>query len=134
MKSLLVAAVLLVVPSLCLPAEAPSSAQEPKNASIKVAIVLSERATVIDFAGPWEVFQDTMMEDSHGNHVMPFELYTVAPDKKPVHTSGSGRAGMTITPDYSSPTRRFPTSSSSARRQAARVWANGCKRCTPRTS
>jgi putative intracellular protease/amidase len=42
-----------------------------------------------------------MMEDSRGNHVMPFDLYTVAPDAKPLHTSGSGRSGMTITPDYS---------------------------------
>jgi putative intracellular protease/amidase len=73
---------------------------EPRDGMIKVAVVLSERATVIDFAGPWEVFQDTMMEDSHGNHVMPFDLYTVAPSKTPLHTSGSGHDGMTLTPDY----------------------------------
>jgi len=98
MKSIVFASLLSIVAPLCLAAEEPSAHAEPKNSMYKVAIVLSERATVIDFAGPWEVFQDVMMEDSHGNHVMPFELYTVAPDKKPLHTSGSN--GMTITPDY----------------------------------
>jgi putative intracellular protease/amidase len=101
MKSFVFAAVFSSIPALCLSAEAPATPPELKDGMIKVAVVLSERATVIDFAGPWEVFQDTMMQDSHGNHVMPFELYTVAPDKKPLRTSGSGRPGLTITPDYS---------------------------------
>lgn len=64
----------------------------PQSGAIKVAFVLSEGATVIDFAGPWEVFQDT-------DAPVPFELYTVAPSKIPLHTSGNH--GMTITPDYS---------------------------------
>jgi transcriptional regulator GlxA family with amidase domain len=46
---------------------------------------------VIDFAGPWEVFRDT-------NSAVPFELFTVAPSKRPIHTSG-GR-GITVTPDF----------------------------------
>jgi transcriptional regulator GlxA family with amidase domain len=75
-------------------ADAKSRLTAPSSGSIKVAFVLSEGATVIDFAGPWEVFQDT---DSS----TPFELYTVAPSKAPLHTSGSQRQGMTITPDYS---------------------------------
>src|SRR5580692_168382 len=60
-------------------------------APIKVAFVLSDGATVIDFAGPWEVFQDT-------EATVPFELFTVAPSKAPIHTSG-GR-GITVTPDF----------------------------------
>ena len=75
----------------------------PKTGSIKVAFVLSEGATVIDFAGPWEVFGNVMV-DGRGDDMsssMPFELYTVAPTKAPLHTSGSGRPGMTIVPDYS---------------------------------
>jgi len=73
----------------------------PHARPIKVAFVLSEGATVIDFAGPWEVFQDVML-DEHGSMVMPFDLYTVAPSKDPLHTSGgSVRPGLTITPDYS---------------------------------
>lgn len=73
----------------------------PHAGPIKVAFVLSEGATVIDFAGPWEVFQDVML-DEHGNMVMPFDLYTVAPTKDPLHTSGgTGHPGLSITPDYS---------------------------------
>jgi putative intracellular protease/amidase len=100
MKPLVLAAALSLVPTTCLLADAPATPAELKDGMIKVAVVLSERATVIDFAGPWEVFQDVMMEDSHGNHVMPFDLYTVAPTKTPLHTSGSGRQGMTVTPDF----------------------------------
>jgi putative intracellular protease/amidase len=101
MKSFVLAVMFSISPTLCLSAEAASASAEPRDGMFKVAVVLSARATVIDFAGPWEVFQDTMLEDSHGNHVMPFDLYTVAPDKTPLQTSGSGRPGMTITPDYS---------------------------------
>ena len=73
---------------------------EPTDGMYKVAVVLSEGATVIDFAGPWEVFQDVMIDDGHGKHVMPFDLYTVAPTRATLHTSGSGHAGLTVTPDY----------------------------------
>jgi len=66
----------------------------PTSGSIKVAFVLSDSATVIDFAGPWEVFQDTDAK-------VPFELFTVAPSKSPLQTSGTGGHGLTITPDYS---------------------------------
>src|SRR5258706_8490026 len=101
MKALILAAVFSILPPLGVSAEAATASSEPRDHMIKVAVVLSERATMIDFAGPWEVFQDTMLEDAHGNHVMPFELYTVAPTKAPLHTSGSGRQGLTVTPDYS---------------------------------
>ena len=74
-------------------ADAVKHLARPSNGPIKVAFVLSENATVIDFAGPWEVFQDVMVQGQ-----MPFELYTVAPSKKPLHTSGG--KGITITPDY----------------------------------
>ncbi len=66
----------------------------PATGPIKVAFVLSDNATVIDFAGPWEVFQDT-------NAKVPFELFTVAPSKSPLQTTGSGGHGLTIIPDYS---------------------------------
>src|SRR5262245_31627639 len=60
----------------------------PVQGSIPVAILLSEGAQVIDFAGPWEVFQDTYIP---GRMDPPFQLYTVAESTKPIHTSG----GMT---------------------------------------
>lgn len=70
----------------------------PKGTRFKVAFVLTENSVMIDFTGPWEVFQDVMvpsrgenMEDQH-----PFELYTVSDTTKPIHASD----GMKIVPDY----------------------------------
>lgn len=71
----------------------------PGKEPIRVAFVITEGAVMIDFAGPWEVFQDVMipsrgerMEDQH-----PFELYTVSDSKAPVEVSD----GMKIVPQYS---------------------------------
>ena len=58
-----------------------------------MAFLISDGAVVIDFCGPWEVFQDVMIP---GSREMPFRLYTVAETKKPIRTSG----GMQIVPDY----------------------------------
>jgi transcriptional regulator GlxA family with amidase domain len=63
---------------------------------IPVAFVLTEGATMIDFAGPWEVFQDTMTVPGD-DMAMPFELYTVGESRNPIRVSG----GMTVVPDYS---------------------------------
>jgi transcriptional regulator GlxA family with amidase domain len=60
----------------------------PANGKIRVAFALTDGATMIDFAGPWEVFQDV--------HMDPFELYTVGESRKPIRTSG----GMSVVPDY----------------------------------
>jgi putative intracellular protease/amidase len=103
MKTLLFAALFtaMTAPS-AFAADAPTHLTPPKSGTIKVAFVLSEGATMIDFAGPWEVFGNVML-DGHGDDMdasMPFELYTVAPSKAPIHTSGSRRPGMTVTPDY----------------------------------
>ena len=59
---------------------------------IAVAFVLTDGATMIDFAGPWEVFQDAGGPDG----VDYFHLFTVGESKGPVHISG----GMTVIPDY----------------------------------
>jgi transcriptional regulator GlxA family with amidase domain len=74
----------------------------PANRAIKVAFALSESAEVIDFGGPWEVFGNVMLPGDFKNmqDSMPFELYTVGPSQKPIHTSGNRHAGMAITPDY----------------------------------
>jgi transcriptional regulator GlxA family with amidase domain/YHS domain-containing protein len=48
---------------------------------------------MIDFAGPWEVFQDVSIPGHAG---AAFRLYTVAATAKPIHASG----GMQIVPDY----------------------------------
>ncbi|MGH8373005.1 MAG: DJ-1/PfpI family protein [Gammaproteobacteria bacterium] len=101
MKHSVFAVFLAFLPSLALAVPTPGKVTSPKNASIKVAVVISDGATVIDFAGPWEVFQDTSVKGDKGEDVAPFDLYTVAPTKKPIHTTGNGHPGLTITPDYS---------------------------------
>ena len=49
-----------------------------KTEPIPVAVVLTEGATMIDFAGPWEVFQDATVDDRAA-----FQLYTVSDAKAP---------------------------------------------------
>ena len=65
----------------------------PEKGRIPVAFAVSAGVTVIDFAGPWEVFQDVMVP---GREDVPFRLYTVAETKKPIRTSG----GMQVVPEY----------------------------------
>jgi transcriptional regulator GlxA family with amidase domain len=65
---------------------------------IPVAFILTEGAVMIDFAGPWEVFQDVHVP-SRGESMeaqMPFDLFTVSDSKKPIRVSG----GMQVVPDY----------------------------------
>jgi putative intracellular protease/amidase/YHS domain-containing protein len=65
----------------------------PTQGSIRVAFLISDGAQVIDFTGPWEVFQDVMVP---GRSDHPFHLYTVSESTSPIHSSG----GMKIVPDY----------------------------------
>lgn len=66
----------------------------PAKGKIRVAVAITEGATMIDFAGPWEVFQDVHVDGR--DDVMPFELYTVSDSRDPIRASG----GMKIVPDY----------------------------------
>lgn len=75
------------------PAARPSPLTPPAQGSVPVAFLVSPGAVVIDFCGPWEVFQDVMIP-GRMNH--PFHLYTVAESTRPIRLSG----GMTIVPDY----------------------------------
>jgi len=65
----------------------------PVQGTIPVAFLISEGAVVIDFSGPWEVFQDVMIP---GRQDHPFRLYTVSETTAPIRASG----GMQIVPDY----------------------------------
>lgn len=65
----------------------------PAHGSIPVAFLLSDGAVMIDFSGPWEVFQDVNIP---GRSDAAFSLYTVAASKNPIRASG----GMKIAPDY----------------------------------
>ena len=70
---------------------------------IPVAVMLDEASTMMDFAGPWEVFQDVTAGGGNG-----YFLYTVAPEKRQYHTTGNmvmsgnshGMSGLAFRPDY----------------------------------
>jgi transcriptional regulator GlxA family with amidase domain len=99
LKGATAAAVVLEAP----PASGPAPASglrltPPPQGRIPVAFVLGPSATMIDFAGPWEVFQDVMVPERGGLHEnqMPFELFTVAEKPDTLRVTG----GMQVTPDY----------------------------------
>jgi putative intracellular protease/amidase/YHS domain-containing protein len=64
----------------------------PASGTIPVAFAISDGAAIIDFCGPWEVFQDAQTIQGQ-----LFNLYTVAGTTEPV----KARGGMTIVPTYS---------------------------------
>jgi putative intracellular protease/amidase/YHS domain-containing protein len=65
----------------------------PASGKIPVAFLISDGAVMIDFAGPWEVFQDTMNPATKDE---AFDLYTVAETSHPIRVSG----GMKVVADY----------------------------------
>ena len=67
----------------------------PKREHIRVAFMLGEGANVIDTAGPWEVFQDVMLDDPNA-HMHPFELFTVGPSDQLIKMTG----GLQVKPHY----------------------------------
>jgi transcriptional regulator GlxA family with amidase domain len=84
------------------PAERPISHGEPidppTGRKIRTLFAMADSAQVIDFAGPWEVFNNVHV---HGrgptmDEMMPFELSTVAATTDPIEASG----GLKIIPDY----------------------------------
>lgn len=68
----------------------------PRRNRVRVAFMLGEGANVIDTAGPWEVFQDVMIEGLLIDH-HPFELFTVGPTETMLTMTG----GLQIKPHYS---------------------------------
>jgi transcriptional regulator GlxA family with amidase domain len=89
------------------PSEAASKSAAKRNAlkapaegSIPVAFLISEGAVVIDFAGPWEVFSNVMLN----GRMDLFQLYTVAETLSPIRASG----GLRIVPDFTLDTAPEP--------------------------
>lgn len=72
--------------------------EPPAKGKISVAVAISEGATVIDFSGPWEVFQDVHVPErgAEMDEQMPFELFTVSETLAPVR----GSAGLQLVPDH----------------------------------
>src|SRR3984957_11894808 len=89
-----------------------TSLQPPAKGQINVAFVISGGANVMDIAGAWEVFGDTMLtskgkpwhEADGDDMVMPFNTYTVSDSLKPVNAV----SGLTIVPNYSFETAPRP--------------------------
>lgn len=76
------------------PAEDPAlRLTPPADGRITVAFVLSPGAEVVDFSGPWGVFEYANIQHLDKS---PFELFTVAETGTPVECSG----GLTIVPDH----------------------------------
>jgi transcriptional regulator GlxA family with amidase domain len=73
----------------------------PATGPINVAFIISKGANVMDIAGAWEVFEDTMLTSkgqpwSGGDDmVMPFNTYTVSDSRDPVDANG-----LTVVPNY----------------------------------
>ncbi len=65
----------------------------PADGKITVAFVLAPGAEVVDFAGPWGVFEYANIPNLEKS---PFELFTVAETSSPVKCSG----GLTVVPDH----------------------------------
>src|SRR5690348_9401351 len=81
-----------------------ATASEDKNAAdlagrIPVAFVMGPGSTMIDFAGPWEVFQDAQKGDRQA-----FHLYTVSDSTEEIMTTGNFRdnkaSGLRFRPDF----------------------------------
>ncbi len=67
-----------------------------------MAVLISQDVTVIDFAGPWEVFQDVMIPNREEQ--TPFELYAVAETKEMITAS----AGLQLIPNHTFETAPTP--------------------------
>lgn len=85
-------------------AQAPHTNAAPfPPGKIPVAFLMDEASTMMDFAGPWEVFQDVQMANANG-----YFLFTVAPRMTIYNTTGTimsgpaghGMKGLRFTPDY----------------------------------
>jgi transcriptional regulator GlxA family with amidase domain len=70
-----------------------SKLMPPASGSIPVAILISAGLNVIDFSGPWGVFESVSLPDANEP---PFRLFTVA-ESAEVVTSGSG---LKLVPHY----------------------------------
>ena len=70
---------------------------DPGKGRIPVAVAISEGVTVIDFSGPWEVFQDAHLPERGAmEDQMPFDLFTVSESTAPLR----GSAGLRLVPDH----------------------------------
>jgi transcriptional regulator GlxA family with amidase domain len=62
--------------------------------AVPVAFLVGDNVNVIDTAGPWEVFQDAMLQGAR--HAHGFTMFTVGPTTHPLQATG----GLTLVPAY----------------------------------
>src|SRR5437879_13002588 len=72
------------------------NAQGVKKEKVRVAFVISDGFDVIDFAGPWEGFQEVTLGSANDSMVIPYELYRVSIGKGAVPSS----EGATVVPQH----------------------------------
>ena len=91
---------------LCAVVSTAALAAETPPPPLKVAFVISENFNVMDFAGPWEVFQDVVLPAATpgGDSRSAFELYTVSASLDTVTTTGGAR----VVPSYTFATAPRP--------------------------
>ncbi len=68
----------------------------PDEGAIRVAFLVTRGANVIDFASPWEVFQDVVVKDKNGKSIQPFESYVVSDSLEAVRMTN----GLRVLPDF----------------------------------
>ena len=73
-----------------------AEALKPKAEGIRVAFMVGAGTNVIDLAGAWEVFSDTMPPTASGEMEMPFHVYTVGPTADVLEAAG----GLRIVPNF----------------------------------
>ena len=73
----------------------------PTSGSIPVAFLISDGAVIIDFCGPWEVFESVSIV---GRRDPAFSVYTVGATTDPITASG----GMKILPNFNFKTAPAP--------------------------
>jgi transcriptional regulator GlxA family with amidase domain len=92
----LAAVAALALPVLLPAAPSPPKPRLPARERIRVAFVLTDNANVMDFAGPWETFQDVSVSRRGRGETQPFEIYTVGDRREPVTMTG----GVRVVPAY----------------------------------
>src|SRR5438132_235316 len=85
MLAVLVRTMLVVIALAAGPVAHAGALQPPEGRKTRVAVVMTEGAVVIDYAGPWEVFENVHTGEGDMGQQMPFELYTVGRDRQPIH-------------------------------------------------
>jgi len=111
MKILVRSTLIVLLALAALLGDTGASAAEPAplrpraTGKILVAVVLTEHPNLIDFAGPWAVFENVKVkgrgnsknEDVPEDDQYPFEVFAVGDDVAPIKMN----AGLTVVPRYS---------------------------------